>query len=56
MGRQYLTVETTNLAKFICQFKSQFLANKLANKFSQVWDRISQIPLFFYSYEGPSGP
>lgn len=35
MGRQYLTVETTDLAKFICQFKSQFLANKLANKCSQ---------------------
>lgn len=30
MGRQYLTVETTDLVKFICQFKSQFLANKLA--------------------------
>ena len=56
MGRQYLTVETTDLAKFICQFKSQFLANKLANKCSQVCGRIGQIALFFYPYEGPSGP
>ena len=56
MGRQYLTVEMTDLAKFICQFKSQFLANKLANKCSQVWGRIGRIPLSFYPYEGPSGP
>ena len=56
MDRQYLTVETTDLAKFICQFKSQFLANKLANKCSQIWGRIGQISLSFYPYEGLSGP
>ena len=55
MGRQYLTVETTDLAKFICQFICQKLAFKLANKCSQGYGRIGQISLSFNSYEGPFG-